>query len=124
MIVTIEDNSVAGGFGAQLASKLAGSNIRVMELGWPDDFIPQGHAASFLKDMVLLRRVIAERICEEVEKQACTLLVERGMFPSREKAKASIMAGLIYVDGQISDKAGTMIDTDAQITIKETSVPM
>ena len=42
MIVTIEDNSVAGGFGAQLASKLAGSNIRVMELGWPDAFIPQG----------------------------------------------------------------------------------
>ena len=52
-----------------------------------------------------------------------TLLVERGMFPSREKAKASIMAGLIYVDGQISDKAGTMIDTDAQITIKENLCP-
>ena len=33
------------------------------------------------------------------------------------------MAGLIYVDGQISDKAGTMIDTDAQITIKENLCP-
>ena len=28
------------------------------------------------------------------------ILTERNMFPSREKAKASIMAGLIYVDGQ------------------------
>ena len=28
------------------------------------------------------------------------ILVERGFFPSREKAKASIMAGIVYVDGQ------------------------
>ena len=41
------------------------------------------------------------------------LLVERGLFPSREKAKASIMAGIVYVYGQISDKAGTMVDTEA-----------
>ena len=39
------------------------------------------------------------------------LLVEKGLFTSREKAKASIMAGIILVDGQFSDKAGTMIDT-------------
>ncbi len=45
------------------------------------------------------------------------------MFPSREKAKSSIMAGLIYVDGQISDKAGNMIDTDARITVKENLCP-
>lgn len=32
------------------------------------------------------------------------ILTERNMFPSREKAKASIMAGLIYVDGQRVDK--------------------
>ena len=32
------------------------------------------------------------------------ILTERGIFPSREKAKASVMAGLIYVDGQRTDK--------------------
>ena len=47
------------------------------------------------------------------------LLVQRGLFSSREKAKASIMAGIILVDGQISDKAGNLIDEDSQITIKE-----
>lgn len=70
MIVTIEDNSVAGGFGAQLASKLAGSNIRVMELGWPDDFIPQGTCSQLSERYGLTPESIAERICEEVEKQA------------------------------------------------------
>ena len=49
--------------------------------------------------------------------------MERGLFPSRERAKASIMAGIIYVDGQISDKAGTMVDTEAEITVKENLCP-
>jgi len=51
------------------------------------------------------------------------LLVEKGLFTSREKAKASIMAGIILVDGQVSDKAGTMIDTEAEITVKENICP-
>ena len=51
------------------------------------------------------------------------LLVKKGYFTSREKAKASIMAGIVYVDGQISDKAGTMVDTEADIFIKENICP-
>lgn len=51
------------------------------------------------------------------------LLVKKGLFTSREKAKTSIMAGLVYVDGQISDKAGTPVDTEAAITIKENICP-
>ena len=47
------------------------------------------------------------------------LLVKKGLFATREKAKASIMAGLILVEGQIADKAGTQIKEDATITIKE-----
>ncbi len=51
------------------------------------------------------------------------LLVEKGLFPSREKAKASIMAGLISVDGLMQDKAGTMVDVSSEITIKEDLCP-
>ena len=47
------------------------------------------------------------------------VLVERGFFASREKAKASIMAGIVYVDGQKVDKAGTSVDDQADIFIKE-----
>lgn len=51
------------------------------------------------------------------------ILTERGLFASREKARASIMAGLVYVDGQRIDKAGTAVDTEAQIQIKENLCP-
>lgn len=51
------------------------------------------------------------------------ILTERGLFPSREKAKASVMAGLIYVDGKLADKAGMSVDRDAEITVKENLCP-
>lgn len=51
------------------------------------------------------------------------LLVKKGFYQSRERAKASIMAGIVYVDGQKSDKAGNMIDTEAEITVKENICP-
>lgn len=46
------------------------------------------------------------------------LLVGGGYASSREKAKAIIMAGNVFVNGQREDKAGTMIDTKAEITVK------
>lgn len=51
------------------------------------------------------------------------VLTERNLFSSREKAKASIMAGLVYVDGQRIDKPGTPVKQDAEITIKEELCP-
>lgn len=51
------------------------------------------------------------------------LLVKKGLCPSREKAKASIMAGIVYVDGQKSDKAGNMVDEDAEILVKSNICP-
>jgi 23S rRNA (cytidine1920-2'-O)/16S rRNA (cytidine1409-2'-O)-methyltransferase len=51
------------------------------------------------------------------------LLVGKGLFPSRERAKGSIMAGIVYVDNQRCDKAGTMIDSQAEIYIKEDLCP-
>ena len=38
------------------------------------------------------------------------LLVERGLAPSREKAKALIMSGDVFVDGVREDKAGTNLN--------------
>lgn len=46
------------------------------------------------------------------------LLVSQGYFQSREQAKRSIMAGLVYVDNQRVDKPGTSVATDLPITIK------
>lgn len=46
------------------------------------------------------------------------ILVNRGLFESREKAKAAIMAGLVYSDSNILDKAGVKIDEDTNLHIK------
>lgn len=46
------------------------------------------------------------------------LLVSKGLAASREKAKAMIMEGIVFVGGQREDKAGTLISEDAIIEIK------
>ncbi len=46
------------------------------------------------------------------------LLVEQGFFESREKAKTSVMAGLVFVDGERMEKAGTMVPRGAAIAVK------
>lgn len=51
------------------------------------------------------------------------LLVEKGLFSSREKAKASVMAGLVYVDGNRVDKAGNMTNSDSELYVKEPLCP-
>lgn len=45
------------------------------------------------------------------------LLVNRGLAESREKAKAVIMEGKVFVKGQREDKAGSMFDEAAPIEI-------
>lgn len=46
------------------------------------------------------------------------LMVQRNLAPSREKAKALIMAGCVLVDGQREDKAGTSFADTVEITVK------
>ena len=51
------------------------------------------------------------------------LLVQRGYYPSREKARAALMAGLVFVNKQICDKAGTKVADDADIQVKNDLCP-
>lgn len=46
------------------------------------------------------------------------LLVQKGLAASREKAKAIIMSGIVYVDGEKEDKAGTTFPENAVIEVK------
>ncbi|WP_028610448.1 TlyA family RNA methyltransferase [Paenibacillus harenae] len=46
------------------------------------------------------------------------LLVERGFFESREKAKAALMAGLVLVDDEPVDKSGMKVPRTADIKVK------
>ena len=51
------------------------------------------------------------------------LLVERGLAPSRERARALILAGQVEVDGIKSDKAGAQIDPGAAIELRQADHP-
>lgn len=44
-------------------------------------------------------------------------LVDRGLAPSRERARALILAGQVRVNGQAMTKAGTLVAQDAEITL-------
>ena len=50
------------------------------------------------------------------------LMMEQGLATSREKAKAIIMSGIVYVDGQKEDKAGSMIKRTAKIEVRGTTL--
>ncbi len=50
------------------------------------------------------------------------LLVNRALAASREKAKAIIMSGIVYVDGQKEDKAGSMFEDTAVIEVRGTTL--
>lgn len=46
-------------------------------------------------------------------------LVRRGLAPSRERARALIMAGQVYVDDKIVDKVGTLVSLSAECRLAE-----
>jgi 23S rRNA (cytidine1920-2'-O)/16S rRNA (cytidine1409-2'-O)-methyltransferase len=53
-----------------------------------------------------------------MKKRLDVLMVERGLFESRERAQRAIMAGLVRVDGQPADKPGSRVAEDAPLEVK------
>ena len=51
------------------------------------------------------------------------LLVNKGLAESREKAKRTIMAGLVTVDGRVEDKPGSAFDAEADIQVSGKECP-
>lgn len=57
-----------------------------------------------------------------MKKRLDVLLIEKGYFESREKAKAVIMSGCVYVNNQKADKAGSSYDENAVIEVRDTGM--
>ncbi len=51
------------------------------------------------------------------------LVFDRGLTPSRERARSSIMAGLVYVNGQKETKPGAAFSEDAAVELRGDVVP-
>lgn len=61
---------------------------------------------------------------EKIHKERLdVLLVKRGLAETREKAKTTLMAGLVLVNGQKIDKAGTMVKEDAELRVLGDALP-
>lgn len=54
-----------------------------------------------------------------MKKRLDVLLTERGFFESREKAKAVIMSGCVYVNNQKADKAGASFDESVAVEVRD-----
>ncbi|MBK5261136.1 MAG: 1-deoxy-D-xylulose-5-phosphate synthase [Peptostreptococcaceae bacterium] len=70
-IVTLEDNSVIGGFGQQLSSFLLEKGIldvKVTNIGWPDKFIEHGSIEELFEKYDLDAKGVAERIRKSIER--------------------------------------------------------
>lgn len=51
------------------------------------------------------------------------LLVQRGLFPSRERARRAVMAGSVEVDGRRVDKPGTAVGGEARVEVVSRAEP-
>ena len=70
LIVTLEDNLLAGGIGEEISSVLTNTDVRVLNIGWPGRFIEHGTCEELYRKYSMDADSIAERIVEELEKQA------------------------------------------------------
>jgi len=60
---------------------------------------------------------------KQSKKRLDVLLTEKGLADSREKARAMIMSGIVYVDNKKIDKPGTKVDEEITIEIKGNTLP-
>lgn len=67
LIVTVEDNMLAGGIGEGIKDILSGSSADAINIGWPDSFIEHGTCEQLYEKYGLDAESIAERIINELE---------------------------------------------------------
>lgn len=58
-----------------------------------------------------------------MKKRLDVLVYEKGLVDSREKARATIMAGIVYVDNQKAEKPGMPVDESAAIEVRGKLMP-
>lgn len=59
----------------------------------------------------------------KMKKRLDVILVERNLFPSREKARTAIMTGRIIIHGRKETKAGTMVAEDVELQVIGNDLP-
>lgn len=73
--------------------------------------------------MVLTEDLLQKGSEKNLKERIDTLLVEQGFFKSRERAKAALMEGIVFIGDERIDKAGMKVDPDSVITVKGDDCP-
>lgn len=68
LLVTLEDNLLAGGFGETFSAQTGAGNV--LMIGWPDKFVEHGDCNTLYKEYGMDAESIVERICERFERKA------------------------------------------------------
>jgi 1-deoxy-D-xylulose-5-phosphate synthase len=63
-LVTVEENTLAGGFGSAVLERVAASGVEVVRMGLPDAFVPHGDRARLLADVGLTAEAVAATVAE------------------------------------------------------------
>jgi 23S rRNA (cytidine1920-2'-O)/16S rRNA (cytidine1409-2'-O)-methyltransferase len=63
------------------------------------------------------------RQTHELKKRLDVLMLERGLAPSRARAQALILSGVVLVNGQPADKPGTQISEEAELGLRQPDHP-
>ncbi len=58
-----------------------------------------------------------------MKKRLDAVLIERGLFSGRDRAKAIIMSGIVYLNGQKADKPGTQVSDSDLIEVRGDTMP-
>ncbi|MDH5662438.1 MAG: 1-deoxy-D-xylulose-5-phosphate synthase [Elusimicrobiota bacterium] len=66
-IVTVEENTLSGGFGSGIKELLATDNVRILSIGLPDKFIEHGSREELRKKYGLTSDKIAQRVSEFIK---------------------------------------------------------
>ncbi len=149
LIAVMEENVLQGGFGPGVTAYIHENypHVKVMNIALPDSYVEHGNVSLLRKglgidsDSIIWRlkkeyldmeRQNAEwkkykdktgEIKKEMKERLDVLLVKQGLAESREKAKAVIMSGIVYVDGEKEDKAGTAFEENATIEVRGNTLP-
>ena len=130
LIVTLEENVSSGGFGRAVCQYINDKELHnyVLDISLPDDYIEHGSVDILRRETgidedTIVKRITAVIIILEIiimssKERLDVLLVNRGLADSREKAKAIIMSGNVYVDGQKEDKAGSSFNETVNIEVR------
>ena len=66
LVVTLEDNALAGGFGESFMAQYDGAGFDIMSIGIPDKFVEHGDIPSLRKDCGMDAASVAEKISERL----------------------------------------------------------